>query len=228
MIENTVQRILEVGQEDGWHPNGFVPAWMERRSRLLNYLPGLFSEGEESSFLGRYLLIFETILDSLDLTISQLPAYFAPDTAPEEFLPWLASWVGLVLDDGWPVARRRAVLANAMELHSWRGTIRGLTDHLELYTGVRPEIVEGGGAFKLGAGSRLGHQLMLGSGDRTNHFSVIFRVDDVDSFDRNRIRSVIEAHRPAHCTYALFVTTKDEATGPSDGRARIDLGEASE
>jgi phage tail-like protein len=205
---------------------GYTPAWMERRSRLLQYLPGLFSEGEESSFLGRYLLIFETIFDSVDLSISQLPAFFAAETAPEEFLPWLASWVGLVIDEGWPIERRRAVLANAMELHRWRGTIRGLTEHLRLYTGSKPEIVEGGAGFKLGARSRLGHQLMLGGGDRSDHFSVIFRVDDVDAFDRTRIRRVIEAQRPAHATFALFVmATGDESSQDISG-ARTDQREA--
>jgi phage tail-like protein len=187
---------------------------MERRSRLLRYLPGLSSEGEESSFLGRYLLIFETILDSVDSTISQLPAYFAPDTAPDDFLPWLASWVGLVIDEGWPAERRRAVLARAMELHRRRGTIRGLTEHLQLYTGLTPKIVEGGSGFKLGANSRLGHQLMLGSGDRWNHFSVVFTTDDPEAFDRNRTDRVIAAHCPAHCTYSLFVTSpQDDGAG---------------
>jgi phage tail-like protein len=205
---------------------GYVPLWMEERSKLLQYLPGLFSEGEESSFLARYLLIFETIFESVDLTISHLAAYFASDTAPEEFLSWLASWVGLVIDDGWPVERRRAVLANAMELHCWRGTIRGLTDHLMLYTGIKPEIIEGGSGFKLGRRSRLGHQLMLGSGDRSNHFSVIFRVDDVSVFDRNRVSSVIEAQRPAHCTYALFVMSKDEPNGVEATDSSSNRGEA--
>jgi phage tail-like protein len=189
---------------------GYTPEWMALRSRLLSYLPGIFSEGEEASFLGRYLLIFETIFDSVDLTIDQLPSYFAADAAPEEFLPWLASWVGLILDEGWPVERRRAVLANAMELHRWRGTVRGLSEHLLLYTGVKPEIVERGSGLKLGKDSRLGHQTVLGRGDRTNHFSVILRVPDPAEYDRNRIRTVIEAQRPAHTTYALFVIPSDE------------------
>lgn len=205
---------------------GNTPAWMERRSRLLQFLPALFSEDDDSSFLARYLLIFETIFDSVDLTISQLPAFFAAETAPDEFLPWLASWVGLVIDEGWPIERRRAVLANAMELHRWRGTIRGLTEHLLLYTGSKPEIVEGGAAFKLGARSRLGHQLMLGGGDRSDHFSVIFRVDDVDAFDRTRIRRVIEAQRPAHATFALFVMATGDENPQDQGGARTDRREA--
>lgn len=199
---------------------GYVPAWMEERSRLLKYLPGIFSEGEDASFLGRYLLIFETIFDSVDLTVGQLPAYFASESAPEEFLPWLASWVGLVLDEGWPVDRRRAVLANAMELHRWRGTVRGLSEHVLLYTGVKPEIIERGSGLKLGKDSRLGHQTVLGRGDRSNHFSVILRVPDPAAVDRARIRTVIEAQRPAHTTYALFVLSADDALAGAEGGER--------
>lgn len=189
---------------------GYTPLWMEQRSRLLEFMPGLFSEGEESSFLARYLMIFETIIDSVDSTIAQLPAYFAAATAPDDFLPWLASWVGLLLDEGWPLTRRRAVLARATELHHWRGTIRGITEHVELYTGIKPEIVEGGAGFKLDPKSHLGQQLMLGGADRQNHFSVILRTDNPDALDAPRIRTVIEAHRPAHATAALFILPTDD------------------
>jgi phage tail-like protein len=206
--------------------DGYVPLWMEERSRLLSYLPGIFADGEEASFLGRYLLIFETILDSIDWTVGQLPAYFAADAAPEEFLPWLASWVGLVLDEGWPVERRRAVLANAMELHRWRGTVRGLSEHLLLYTGVKPEIVERGSGLKLGRDSRLGHQTVLGRGDRSNHFSVILRVPDPAVFDRNRLRTVIEAQRPAHTTYALFVLPLEDGPTGTEGGEQSQTREA--
>jgi hypothetical protein len=81
---------------------------------------------------------------------------------------------------------------------------------LLLYTGEKPTIVERGSGLKLGKKSRLGHQTVLGRGDRSNHFSVIFRVPDPSGFDRNRIRSVIELQRPAHTTYALFVLSTED------------------
>jgi len=192
-----------------------LPPWMgqDRRSHLLALLPAVFGEGEQSSFLARYLLIFETILDEYDRILDNLPAYFAPDIAPEDFLPWLASWVGLTLDEGWPVERRRAVLGRAMELHRWRGTVRGLREHVELFTGVTPEIVERGSGLTLGPSSRLGHQTVLGRGDRPHHFSVILRVPDPDGVDRRRLRVILEAQRPAHTTYALFVLPSDETQG---------------
>ena len=43
-------------------------------------------------------------------------------------LSWLASWVAVELDPGWPVPLRRAVVARALELHRWRGTAHGLVD----------------------------------------------------------------------------------------------------
>ena len=207
--------------------NGHLPPWMGQRSKLLAYLPGVFSEGEESDFLARYLLIFETIVDGVDRQLGALPAFFAPDTAPESFLPWLASWVGLVVEDGWPEERRRAVLARATDLHRWRGTLRGLREHLQLYTGVEPEIVERGSGLTLGPKSRLGHQTVLGRGDRPYHFSVVIRVPDPTALDRFRLRAIVEAQRPAHTTYALFVLPdgSDPAAAPDSADGTTARGE---
>lgn len=207
-------------------PNGHVPEWMYARSSLLKLLPAIFSEEPDVDFIGRYLMIFETIFDAIDEVVGQLPAYFHPHSAPEAFLPWLGSWVDLVVDDGWPLERRRAVLANAMELHRRRGTIRGLRDHIELYSGYEPEVVERGMGLKLGPKSRLGHQTVLGRGDRPYHFSVILRVPDPEAVSRSRLRTIIEAQRPAHTTYALFVLPLDgdgldvDETDGSDDSAR--------
>jgi phage tail-like protein len=198
------------------------------RSRFLDLLPGIFGEGEEADFLGRYLLIYETILDGFDQLIAGLPDRFDSSVAPEPFLPWLASWVGLVLDEGWPVARRRAVLARAMELHRWRGTVRGLREHLQLYTGYTPEIIEQSTGMTLGAKTQLGYETILGRGDRPHHFSVVLRVPDPAAFDRARLRTIVEAQRPAHTTYSLFILpgpgeAADEAAAvPGRHRAAAD------
>lgn len=175
------------------------------RSRLLTYLPEIFGEGEDADFLGRYLMIFETISDQMDQLIAGLSDRFEASVTPEAFLPWLASWIGAVVEEGWPVARRRAILARAMDLHRWRGTVRGLSEHIQLYTGFKPEIVERGDGMSLGRETQLGFQTVLGRGDRPHHFSVVLRVPDPSEFDRARLRTVIEAQRPAHTTYSLFL-----------------------
>jgi hypothetical protein len=51
---------------------------------------------------------------------------------------------GIELDATWPEERRRALVANALELGRWRGTVLGLAMLVELYTGGPAEIVDGG------------------------------------------------------------------------------------
>ncbi len=67
--------------------------------------------------------------------------------APAAFLPWLASWVALVLDETWPVEKRREHISKAVELYRWCGTIRGIKTFVEIYTGMVPNIIE---AFRSG------------------------------------------------------------------------------
>src|SRR5512135_3088772 len=79
----------------------------EESSRLLRYLPGIFSD---DPFLDGFLRIFESIWDPLDRQIDQLYAYFDPRLTPADFLPWLGTWVDLVLDENWPETRRRTLI----------------------------------------------------------------------------------------------------------------------
>jgi phage tail-like protein len=190
--------------------NGF-----ERDSWLLTYLPGIFDE-EDSSFLARYLMIFGTIFDQFERMLDTLPHYFTADTAPDAFLPWLASWVGLILEDGWPEERKRALLASAIELHRRRGTVRGIVEHVFLYTGVRPSVLERGSGLVLGKASRLGYQTMLGRGDDHNTFAVVLRVPDPQRIDRAQLRTIVEAQRPAHTSFAIFVLPESNGGQPGE------------
>ena len=105
----------------------------------MDYLPGVSSRND---FLARYLLIFETIAEPVQRTVDNLPDHFDPSLAPPDFLPWLGSWLGLVLDERWPDAQRRELIRAAADLYRWRGTSRGLSEYIRVYTGITPEIVE--------------------------------------------------------------------------------------
>jgi len=109
------------------------------RSSYMQYLPGLF---QSDDFLGRFMLVFETILGPIERTVANIPYLFDPHLVPREMLPWLGSWLGLALDERWPEERRRELLASAARLYAWRGTRRGLSEFIRLYTGVTPEIIE--------------------------------------------------------------------------------------
>lgn len=162
------------------------------QSSYLKYLPAFFGANE---FLGRFLLIFEHILTPLDRQIEHLSDYFDPRLAPPDFLPWLASWLGLVLDERWPEGQRRELIRAAVDLYDWRGTRRGLSEFVRLYTGYTPEITEPG----IGKGAKA---------DQAHRFTVRVKVPDAAQISRDVLESIIDLEKPAHAGYTLEVMSE--------------------
>ncbi len=106
-------------------------------SRYLQYLPAIY---QEDPFLCRFLLPFEEVLTNFEDLLSVVDRYFAPALTDPEFLPWLATWVSLVVDEEWQEAKRRRLIARAVGLYRLRGTVEGLKQYIEIYAGVRPEL----------------------------------------------------------------------------------------
>src|SRR5215471_3134922 len=182
-------------------------------SSYLQYLPAPFHEDE---FVGQFLRVFEGILGPIERMIDMLPNYFDPHLAPEQLLPWLASWVGLDLDENWPAERARALIASSAELYRWRGTRRGLRTHLELYTGREPLIVESFDGLRVGQDSVLGRAQL---GERRPHWLYVTAFVNVQDREQvppdtqlefvelreRTIRQIIEFQKPAHVTYQLTI-----------------------
>jgi phage tail-like protein len=183
----------------------------ERYSNYLQYLPAFYREDD---FTGRFLNIFEDILKPIVGTVDNLAFYFDPGTAPQSFLPWLASWVGLVMDERWPEARRRQLIKSVVELYRWRGTKRGLSEYLRIYTGVVPQITEPvvRPEAKLDPGTRLGTEVHLGGGEPFI-FDITIAAQDLAEVDIDVVRAIIESQKPAHTTYTLKVLPQ----GPTEG-----------
>jgi phage tail-like protein len=74
--------------------------------------------------------------------IDNFDFYLSTETAPQEWLQWMASWFDLLLLPDLPIERQRAVMRQLGWLFFRRGTRSGLERLLELYFDVRPEIVE--------------------------------------------------------------------------------------
>ena len=180
-------------------------ASLSQRSSYLKYLPSLYAD---SDFMGRFLMIFESVLGPIQNVVDNVSYHFDPDLTPQEFLPWLASWVDVVLDESWPVERRRALVSSAVELYQWRGTRRGMREYLRVYTGVEPSITEESGGFPLNDYSRLGLNTALGSGQH-NVFTVTLEMDDPDSLNVQHIKKIIEAEKPAHAAYRLEIKQRE-------------------
>jgi phage tail-like protein len=113
------------------------------RISYLRYLPPVYREDPVSAaFLERFLSMFETSFDSLEQEINQLFRYFDPKLTPKEFLPWLASWINLSLDDEVSEQRVRQFIRRAASLYRRKGTPGALVEFLEIYTGKSVHLTE--------------------------------------------------------------------------------------
>ncbi len=178
---------------------------MKRQSSYLEYLPAFFRDDEN---MGRFLFIFEDTLQPIENTVDNLALYFDPSLTSEPLLDWLASWLGLVLDSAWPIERRRELVKSAAELYRWRGTKRGLSEYLRIYTGSTPEISEHIAGMRLDRDTRLGVNTQLGSSGKGSHFTVILDIGSSSEVNVNTVKAIIEAQKPAHAAYTLRVIQK--------------------
>jgi phage tail-like protein len=161
---------------------------------LLDGLPALYRDDD---FLTRWIDALDQVLAPVHATVDNLDAYLDPALTPEDFLPWLASWVGVAVDEQWPARRRRELVTAAVELYRWRGTARGIASAVALYTGTVPEIIESGGAaFATGpapypGSPRLGLLVRL----RT----------DGQPIDRAAVDAIVTESKPAHVPHRVEI-----------------------
>jgi phage tail-like protein len=166
-----------------------VPA---TRSSYLQHLPGIY---QESEFLGRFLLIFEHIFSPVERTAGSTWVYFDAGLTPEDFLPWLGSWIGLVLDARMPAENKREVIRAAPELYRWRGTKRGMREFLKLFTGIEPEIIEPTLA-EVASNRSLAYR-----------FTVRMVVPRGQELPRSYVESLVEAEKPAFAACAIEIVS---------------------
>lgn len=194
---------------------------------LVRRLPRAFSREEQvASFLRRYLAMADGTLSELASRSDARRTLVDPAATPEEALPWLASFLGLALDERWPPARRRALIAEGTRLFRVRGTVPGLRRFLELCVGAPIVVIE---HFRLrGIGGLLGREsgepgedaAILGAGFRVGGRVGVteeqVRAPTEDAFEAHAhrftvvigavledeqlamVRDVLDVHRPAH------------------------------
>jgi len=111
---------------------------------VVEFLPSIYQRSDISgrNFLRDFLWIFEHIFNQTKEKLDSLHTYFDPLETPEKFLPWLGSWVAMVLEEDWPEVKKRNLIRKAVELYHLRGTVRGIMVYLKIFTGVEPKIIE--------------------------------------------------------------------------------------
>lgn len=130
-----------------------------KKSSYLQYLPPALWRDEPDApevSLGRFLLSFEKLLtgvedgssfvqsryqhESIEHTLDVLHELYNPfkiqsddSEWTEQWLTFLASWVGLSPLSSWDEHQKRKLIADAVEIHNIRGLKRGLYKYLEIY-----------------------------------------------------------------------------------------------
>lgn len=196
---------------------------------LLERLPKAYRrDAAAASFLRRYLAMADGLLAEMEARAARRDLVLDPFGAPAEVLPWLASLVGLTLDDRWPEQARRTMLAEAVCLFRKRGTVAGLSRMLEIYLGTPVVVVEAfrfrgtGGGLAGGAGGPggtatavVGHGFRVGGelGDPTEqpltgsvadafathaHRFSVIVRRDLDDEQLETVHHLLDLHRPAH------------------------------
>jgi phage tail-like protein len=163
-------------------------------------LPALYHDNDIAQrFTGALDVVLAPVLATLDSS----HAYVDPLLAPLDFVEWLAEWVGVELDASWPEARQRALVARAADLFAWRGTARGVSDLVAIYTGVVPEIVESGATAWTGAPPPSGELPGFAAGEMV----VRVRVEpgDAEAIDPIRLDRLVAAAKPAHIAHRVEV-----------------------
>ncbi len=163
-------------------PTAPAPVASGPASMYIESLPVIYADND---FLARFLLLFQTVWEPLEQRQDHIEMYFDPRTSPASFLPWLANWLDLSFNQHWPEARRRRLLAEAMDLYRWRGTRYGLVRMIEVCTGITPEVTE--------------------NTAQPYTFDVKIALPKGGDIDKNLIDELIQAHKPAHAGYRLEV-----------------------
>lgn len=198
---------------------------------LLGLLPRtLWREPAAREFLFRFLMPLAAMLDEWEAVADTRHRLLDARITPAAALPWLAQFVGLVLDPCWPENAQRRLILEAVRLFRTRGTLASLRRMLELLTDAEVVVIEqfrlrGGGVVGnpdsiasqavLGAGYRVGGRIGTPPGvpavdeappARFDDFAHRFTVTVVARLTEVQLacaRRLIEHHKPAHTTFEL-------------------------
>ena len=166
------------------------------RCPLGRMLPMLY---QDDDFAQRLTAALDEVLAPALWALDDLDAYIDPWLAPLDFLDWLATWMGIELDQTWPEESQRAIVAGAADLYRWQGTARTISRLVEIYTGVLPELEESGGvSWSVAPGGKV-------PGDADPWLIVRVRVPDPQSVDFTCLERVIHDAKPAEVVLHLEV-----------------------
>ena len=166
-------------------------AELDVRYSLWGALPAVYQgDGEDSAFFGNFVASLDAVLSPAHAAIEDIDLYLDQRTCPPDFLPWLSGWLGLTVNERWPIKRRQEFAARGMEIFKLRGTVSGVRKAVELYAGVTPEIVDNG-AVSSG-------QDPLGSLPGSAQLGLVVTVLKNSEADLEMVHRIVTAVKPIH------------------------------
>jgi len=170
-----------------------------RAVEIIRYLPAIY---QEDLFTDQFTRAFDDVLAPVHVVLDNIEQYFNPYLTPVDFLDWLAGWVGMGLSEDWPIERKRQVVASAIYLHQWRGTVAALKAEVELYTGGYVEISETGGtAYSVTPGGEM-------PGEDVPRLAVRITIDDPSTINERGLDALVVAAKPAHVVHSVEIVTR--------------------
>jgi phage tail-like protein len=172
--------------------------------RIAQFLPSVYQE--EDPFVQRFTAGLDEVWAPVLATLDCIDAYVDPQLTPEDFLGWLGSWVGAVVDEATPLALRRAAVAQAAALHRSRGTPRGLHALIELLTGGAVEVSDSGGA----AWSPTPDAVPPGEASPWVRVRVVLEQASEETLSamRSAVQAAVAAAKPAHVAHIVEVVSR--------------------
>lgn len=159
-------------------------------------LPAVF---QEDPIAMQWTAALDEVLAPAISTLDNLPAYTDPLLAPDDFVRWIAGWVGTVLDENWPLERQRAAVAHSVRLYRTRGTAEGLRALIELVTGGEVALAESGGVRRSTVPNT------EPPGEASPRLAVRVTLPPGASVDAAALEALIVAEKPAHVPHSLEV-----------------------
>ena len=141
----------------------------------------------------------DDVLAPVFATLDNFAAYLDPMLTPDDFVDWLAGWMGVEPDETWTPDQRRAAVARASAAYRRRGTVSGISEQVELATGVVPEIADSGGVNWSGVpGGTI-------PGNGQFRMTVRLRVPDPSAIDTARVEAIVREMVPANVVHGVEV-----------------------
>lgn len=165
---------------------------------LIRTMPGVY---QDDDFLRRLLEGLDQVVAPVLSTLDNLHAYFDPELAPRDFVRWLAGWLDVALREDWSDRRRRALVARAVELYRWEGTVRGLERLAGAYVEGEIHVEDTGGVVWSASPSG------ALPGDPDAHVRIRIRPAQARQVDAGWLRALLTDAVPAHVRVTVEVAT---------------------